>query len=106
MKKSLIGIEVQGVAPLVQVGPAESVCTAGTKTLKSPSGPVYRYGSSWVTELVASLVNGPGPPFTPKAGAGAPWSPAKTWFQTPFVQPSSELFRRMRCCRGPLSTLV
>src|SRR5215472_15931742 len=106
MKNWPIGIDVPGVGPLVQVGPVESCCTAGTNTLKPPSGPVYRYGSSWVTGLVASVVYGPGPPGTPKLCGGAPWTPANTWSHTPFVQPSIELFLRMNCCCDPLRMVL
>ena len=38
--------------------------------------------------------------------AGAPSVPAKTWFQTPFVQPSRLLFRTRYCCCEPLITVL
>ena len=37
--------------------------------------------------------------------AGAPWTPAKTWFQTPFVQPPMLLLRTRYCCCEPLTTV-
>ena len=35
---------------------------------------------------------------------GAPWTPAKTWFQTPLLQPARLLFRTRYCCCEPLMT--
>ncbi len=37
--------------------------------------------------------------------SGAPSTPEKTWFQTPFVQPPTMLLRVNHCCWEPLSTL-
>ena len=36
---------------------------------------------------------------------GAPWTPAKTWFQTPLVQVPTLLFRTRYCCCEPLTTV-
>ena len=38
--------------------------------------------------------------------AGAPVTPEKTWFQTPFDQPSSLLFLVNHCCCEPLTTVL
>ena len=40
------------------------------------------------------------------ACAGAPCTPAKTWFQTAFVHPSRLLFRTKYCCCEPLMTVL
>ena len=40
-----------------------------------------------------------------KHWAGAPTTPEKTWFQTPFVHPSSWLFLTIHCCCEPLITV-
>ncbi len=60
-----------------------------------------------MTGLVASVVYGP-QPFTTagKHWAGAPTTPENTWFQTPLVQPSSELFLTSHCCCEPLITVL
>src|SRR5665213_51161 len=105
MKKFLIGTETPGVWPPPHVVPAELCCTAGTNTLKWFFESSYRYGASRVTGLVASVVYGPQPFGTPgKHWAGAPTTPEKTWFQTPFDQPSSLLFLTSHCCCEPLTT--
>ncbi len=57
--------------------------------------------------LVGSVVYGP--PHDACAGkhwAGAPTTPENTWFQTPLVQPSSELFLTSHCCCEPLTTVL
>ena len=41
-----------------------------------------------------------------KHWAGASTTPENTWFQTPFVQPSSVLFRTSHCCCEPLITVA
>src|ERR1700730_987452 len=97
MKNLSIGMDEPGVGPLAHVGPEELCCTEGRNTLKWRSASMYRNGASRVTGLVASVVNGCGPPACagtfPKLWAGTlPSSPVKTWFQTPLVQPSRVLF--------------
>ena len=50
-----------------------------------------------------------GPPQLACAGkhwAGAPATPAKTWFHTPLVQPSKALLRTKNCCCEPLTTVL
>ena len=56
-----------------------------------------------MTGLAASVVYWPP---EPKFCAGAPTSPAKTWFHTALVQPSRLLFRTTNCCWLPLSTVL
>ena len=41
-----------------------------------------------------------------KLCGGAPWTPAKTWFQTAFVQRSTSLFRTRNCCCDPFKTTL
>ena len=54
-----------------------------------------------MTGLVASVVyGGLGKPLA----SGAPETPEKTWFQTPFVQNPTLLFRTRNCCWEPLIT--
>ena len=60
-----------------------------------------------MTGLVASVVYGP--PHGAAAGkhcAGAPVVPEKTWFQTPFDQPSRSLLRTSHCCCEPLTMVL
>jgi hypothetical protein len=52
--------------------------------------------------LVASVVYGG----SGKLCGGAPCTPAKTWFQTPFVQPSRLPFLTRYCCCEPLTTVL
>src|SRR5215472_16175434 len=111
MKNSPIGMDAPGVAPPVHVGPAELVCSAGTKTLKRPPASAVRKGSSLVTGLAASVVYGGGPPACcarlPKLWGGTlPVSPMNTWFQTALVQPSRLVFLTMNCCWEPLRTVL
>ena len=50
-----------------------------------------------------------GPPQEASAGkhwAGAPSTPEKTWFQTPFDQPPTSLSRVSHCCWEPLTVKV
>jgi hypothetical protein len=42
--------------------------------------------------------------FGKDASDGAPSTPAKTWFQTPFDQPPITLLRISHCCCEPLMT--
>src|SRR3954451_3590313 len=98
MKKSSSGTERPGVGPAVQVGPTESCCTAGTQTAQLPSPSTYRNGRSREAGVVGSVVYGG----SGNDCGGAPRSPAKTWFQTPFVQPSRLLLRTRNCCCEPL----
>src|SRR5258708_22264834 len=107
MKSLLIGIDEPGVAPFAKVVPEVFVWTEGTKTLSFPLESVYRYGSSRVTGLVASVVYGP--PHDDAAGkhwAGAPTTPENTWFQTPLLQPVIWLFLISHRCCEPLVLLL
>src|ERR1700674_5675616 len=111
MKNLSIGIEEPGVGPAAHVVPAELCCVEGTKTLKWRSESMNRNGASRVTGLVASVVNGCGPPdcagTLPKLWAGTlPSSPTKNLFQTPLLQPSRVLFLTMNCCCEPLRTVL
>src|SRR2546429_5449514 len=100
IKNLSIGIDVPGAGPLLQEVPDELCCTAGTKTLYLPLESVYRNGASRVTGLVASVVYvGCG-----KLCGGAPGTPEKTWFQTPFVPTLMGLLRALRSCCRPLIT--
>src|SRR5258708_31079373 len=79
IKNLLIGIDEPGVAPFAQVVPEVFVWTEGTKTLSFPLESVYRYGSSRVPGLGASVAYGP--PHDDAAGkhsAGAPTTPENT----------------------------
>src|SRR5262245_49122379 len=107
MKKSSIGIECPGVGPFAQVVPRESSCASGTNTLKCPPESTYRYGLSRDAGLVSSVVYGfPFAAFGGKFCGGAFTTPAKTWFQTPFVQPSMSLFRTRYCCCEPFTIVL
>jgi hypothetical protein len=98
------GSTVPVSAPVVQPGRTELVRRLGTQTPRVPPEAAVRNGGSWVTGLDPIAVYGP-----PHAGAvgkhvaGAPLSPEKTWFQTPFVQPSMLLLRTRNCCWDPLT---
>src|SRR3954471_9892238 len=99
-KKSRSGSERSGVAQLV---PCDSERAAGTATRSLPRRPTNRYGRSRLCGVVGSVVYG-------AVGSGndcggAPSSPAKTWFQTPLLQPSSALLRTKNCCCEPLITV-
>src|SRR5258707_12770279 len=73
MKNFPIGMDRPGVGPPAHDVPTELRCTAGTKTLYCPLESTYRYGSSRVTGLVASVVYGPPHDFwAGKHWAGAP----------------------------------
>src|ERR1700740_3277908 len=99
MKNFSIRTDDPGVAPAAHDAPTELSCTAGTKTLYFPSESTYRYGSSRVTGLVASVVYGPLHGDTlGKHWAGAPTTPENTWFHTPLVHPSILLFLVIHCC--------
>src|SRR5262245_144631 len=97
-KKSDSGIERPGVGPFCQVGPAESVRVAGTNTRYPPAASRYRYGRSRLTGLTGSVVYGG----SGKDCAGAPWTPAKTWFQTAFDHGPMLESRTRNCCCDPL----
>src|SRR5262249_13073165 len=75
------------VVPSPYVGPTELCWTAGRKTPSS-----VRYGGSCEIGVVARVVYGPEP------SAGAPLSPRKTWFQTPFDHCPIVLLRVKNCC--------
>src|SRR3954453_8250055 len=99
-----IGIDRPGVAPSAHVVPDEFFCAEGTKTFSSPAESTYRYGASRVTRLVVSVVYGPQTlGCAGKHWAGAPSTPEKTWFQTPFDQLPTELLRVTHCCWDPLT---
>src|SRR5260221_12206591 len=107
MKNLLIGIDEPGVAPFAQVVPEVFVWTEGTKTLSFPLESVYRYGSSRVTGLVASVVYGP--PHDDAAGedwAGAPTTPENTLVQKALLQPRILLVLIMPLCFEPLVILL
>jgi hypothetical protein len=58
-----------------------------------------------VTGLVSSVVYGGGfKGVVENDCGGAPWTPEKTWFQTPFDQPPMLLSRTRNCCCEPLMT--
>src|SRR2546423_6308307 len=101
-KKFEIGIECPGVGPLAQVVPVPFVCTSGTNTLQASFAPTVRYGASRDTGFVASVVYGG----LGNDCGGAPVTPAKTWFQTPFVHESTSLFRTRNCCCDPFKTTL
>src|SRR6185437_14886985 len=105
IKNCPILIERPASDPLVQDGPVEFRRSEGTSTRYRPPESTYRNGVSFDTGLVASVVYGC-PPDVPKLCAGAPLSPAKTWFHTPFDQPSRFEFRTMNCCCDPLMTVL
>src|SRR3954447_2332410 len=107
MKKSSIGIDRPGVAPFAQVVPRESNCAPGTKTLKCPRASTYRYGFSREAGVVSSVGYGVGEAAVGGNDcAGAFTTPAKTWFHTPFVQPSMSLLRTRYCCCVPLTIVL
>src|SRR5919201_1192480 len=101
-KKSEIGIEWPGVGPLAHVVPVPFVWTSGTKTLQSSFASTVRYGASRDTGFVSRVVYGG----LGKLWGGAPTTPAKTWFPTPFVQRSTSLFRTRNCCCDPFNTTL
>src|SRR5690349_16030206 len=82
-KKSDSGIDRPGVGPLTHVGPEELVRVAGTKTLYRPEASRNRYGRSRLTGVPGSVVYGG----FGKDCAGAPSTPANTWFHTAFDHP-------------------
>src|SRR5689334_10554624 len=85
--------------PLAHVMPRESRRADGTRTLYFPRESTKRYGFSRLTGVVSSVVyGGDGNP----ASAGAPTTPEKTWFQTPFDQLATSLLRVSHCCCEPL----
>jgi hypothetical protein len=59
------------------------------------------YGFSRLRGVVARVVYGG---FGKPASGGAPSTPAKTWFHTPFDQPAIWLLRISHCCCEPLMT--
>src|SRR2546423_2820477 len=101
-KKSEIGIECPGVEPLAQVVPVPPVCTSGTKTLQSSFASTVRYGASRDTGFVASVVYGG----LGNDCGGAPTTPPKTWFHTPFVPESTSPFPTRNCCCDPFRTTL
>src|SRR6478672_2572934 len=105
-KKSETGIDRPGVAPEAQDSRTEFVVAAGTKTWYLPLPSTYRYGFSRFAGVVARVVYGPVQPSCGKHCAGAPTSPAKTWFHTPLLQPSSVLLRTRNCCCDPLTIVL
>src|SRR5450759_17799 len=101
IKKVAIGIEWPGVWPPVHVAPEELNWTSGTKTLKWFIESTYRNGFSRDSGLVDRVVYGG----VGNAWAGAPTTPANTWFQTALLQPPRLLFLTRYCCCVPLTTL-
>src|SRR5919206_2432133 len=97
-----IGIECPAVGPFAQVVPVPFVCTSGTNTLQSSFASTVRYGASRDTGFVSRVVYGG----LGNHRAGAPPTPAKTWFQTPFVHRSTSLFRTRNCCCDPFRTTL
>src|SRR5690242_20895238 len=87
MKNFAIPTEVPASLPLRKVGPDALCWTAGMKTLKLPVESVYRKGCSSVTGLVGTTVFCWQVPA--KTGPGAPVTPEKTLFQSPFGHPSA-----------------
>ncbi|MGX1247875.1 hypothetical protein RKD48_000386 [Streptomyces ambofaciens] len=76
-----------------QETPRALVRLAGTRTLYSlPSR--YRKGFSREIGVVSSVVYGPVSKLLP----GAPSTPVNVMFQTPLVQPPTELSRVYHCC--------
>ncbi len=72
------------------------------KTRVLPCASTYRYGFSREAGVCASVVYTPP---APKFWAGAPFTPANTWFHTPFDQSVRALSRTRNCCWLPLMTL-
>src|ERR671924_1575814 len=101
-KKSLSGSVRPGVVPEAHETPLEPVRADGTRTAYSPCPSTNRYGFSRLTGVVASVVYGGSGNV---ASDGAPSTPAKTWFQTPFDQPAIRLLRVSHCCCEPLITV-
>src|SRR3954454_12871810 len=89
------------VSSIAQDVPLELCCAAGTRTLYLPLPSTNRYGFSRLTGVVASVGYGG---FGKPASDGAPVTPEKTWFQTPFDQPARTLLRVSHCCWEPLTT--
>src|SRR3954466_8987262 len=103
MKKRDSGIARPRVGPAAQVVPRLAVCASGTKTLQCPAASTRRNGFSRETGVVGSVVYGWG---LGDGCAGAPFTPAKTWFHTPLLQPPIALLRTKYCCWEPLTTLL
>ena len=81
--------------PLAQLGPEALVRSEGSNTWYLPSEVTYRYGTSRATGVVASVVIGG----FGNDCAGAPFTPAKTMFQTePFQEPKLESWLYHCCC--------
>ena len=89
-------------APPAHVMPRVSRRADGTRTMYRPLASTNRYGFSRLTGVVSSVVYGG---FGKPASAGAPTTPAKTWFQTPFDQLPISLLRVSHCCCDPLTTV-
>src|SRR5882762_3680133 len=102
MKKLEIGSECPGVWPFAQVVPEPFVCASGTNTLQLSLASTVKNGFSREVGFEASVVYGG----LGKPCAGAFVTPAKTWFQTPFVQPSMSLLRVSHCCCEPLRIVL
>src|SRR5262245_47094060 len=91
-------MEDPGVGPSTQDGPAALRRTADTKTRQEPAESTYRNGLSLLTGAVARVVYGG----LGKVCAGAPFTPAKTWFHTALDQGPMLLLRTRNCCCDPL----
>src|SRR3954470_22691676 len=79
--------------------PLELCWALGTRTFQAPLPSTYRNGFSRLTGVVARVVYGG---FGKALSPGAPCTPEKTWFQTPFDQLATELLRVSHCCCEPL----
>ena len=100
MKKRLIGIDVPAAA---RVGRADRVVLHGGDEDALVPGGVDRQERRVLRDrgrgrVVYWFVPGP------KAVAGAPTSPRKTWFQTPFDHGPIVLLRVKNCCWPKLPT--
>src|SRR3954454_23431868 len=101
MKKSEMGMDRPGVGPAAHVVPRLRACASGTNTLQRSWPSTRRNGFSRERGVVSRVVYG-------GSGydcAGAPCTPAKTWFQTPLLHPPTALLRTRYCCWEPLTTV-
>ena len=86
--------------PSAQLVPTEPVRSAGANTLHLPAASIVKNGRSRLTGVEASVVYGGfGYPC-----AGAPSTPANTWFHTAFDHDPMSLLRTKYCCCDPFVT--
>src|SRR5579871_6894297 len=97
MKKELIGREVPGVLPLLQLVPCRLAWLPGTKTFQLPEESTYRYGFSEMFGVVLTVVYGG----FGKLWPGTPVEPVNTMFQFEPVQEPNWSLRSMYCCWLP-----